>query len=210
MSIWPSTEVELPTTPQLIIRGGSPQLERLASLEPVLVASDGTEAPLLVALQPGYRMTQAILIAQRSFAPGTTVRMRLDGNYGQRGKTWRISETDPSAPTWTSAPVVGQGEHELWGCGPVAGVPVTLEYASEAPVRVRVRLWRDDDEEASPTVFDLLPRPTESGSEVYVGHGMCSGAFSPPLRPSFRFSLSLVSLSGEEVPTPGGSLTVDL
>jgi hypothetical protein len=85
---------------------------------------------------------------------------------------WKISTgMDVSKPVWKYPPLEVKKTIIHYGCGPAIGVSFSCNVKEDSEYLVKTAV--KDTKTGKEVIYYLVP----DKNEVYIGHGMCSGAF---------------------------------
>lgn len=210
-SVWPS-DGTLPANGQIVLTGyGEAQetIRALAAKKPRLVhAQESIELNVEQLHEGEFRLTQAVLTAERPLQPGKEYRLAIKGvpaddltvyaNDKWGPIRFRAVEEDFAAPAWSEAPELLGTESVAYGCGP----------SSEGKVKVAV---------SEPALFLVELERVSTGTsrrflvearkgELRIGHSMCSGAFRMIAKELYRARLTAVDAAGRSTPAAGPAL----
>jgi hypothetical protein len=176
-------------------------IESLNSKYPVyLVADDHRVSLNVVKTNKGmYELTQALLHPTRELIVGKTYYLKIDSldAWSQTLLTdicWTVSDKkDLIQPEWEKEPIISSEIVELYGCGPEVYVIFDLSVIDESKVLVNTELI--DLETNESTKYFLTPNKE---SKLYIGQGMCAGAFSLEKISQCKVRFELWDLSGNK------------
>lgn len=189
----PANGTTLPANGRITLDGYGGAQKIVATMKtrhPRLVAGS-VEVPLsVVELHVGeFDVTQVVLKPETTLKEGMKFTLRFDDAPSEVAE-WTVTQSDTTAPVWTSAPIAKKGLYKEFGCGPaiqaIVGIPAT------GAIQVRARANKRE------FLIDI-----KDGAAT-VGHSMCWGPFR--LKGEWSLELSALDAAGNETRAPGAPL----
>jgi len=152
-----------------------------------------------------FYLTQAILVPEEKLQAGLDYELCIDNLEGKETFTkwnsttkkheaikWQVEEgTDTEKPTWTKKPDLQKKTYVPFGCGPAVNVHFNFAVYDESPFLLRATVTNVETSTKSTYYLNL-----NKGTEVLIGHNMCSGAFKFDEGKQYEISFDIVDYSG--------------
>ena len=180
------------------------------------------DVPLLVHRYYGESFTEAVVAPKSPLQAGSKVTLELRNprsrenafaSLSERDRTWTVASTPTRPPRWLGPPSIDEQScnwlrRKLKNCPPqYINLRLPIDPADGARVRVRVEGGRDGAQEAI-----LLSRadsdPGEPATVTLAEFYACGGPLRLTEGAHYRIQVSLLDVSGQEIPAPGGPLDV--
>lgn len=192
--VWPGAG-SIPTNPVFMIQGFGADQEWVRGLKACdlkLVSTAGESVCLLgvVGYEGEFHLRQVLLQPVRELTPGATYRLQWPESLDKAATQWLEYEPGPAplgkrtwtvdrdadlvAPQWQRPAEVTGTEHVGLGCGPRIQATVLVDArddVSDQDMLAKVTLRAAGTSERRQYLVPF------SEGHLYVGHGMCSGAF---------------------------------
>jgi hypothetical protein len=158
-----------------------------------------------------FGISQVTLHPERLLTSGTTYALsvnekspRVDGWLGDPRRSGALDSLqwtadlpeDELSPKWLGNPKLIKAEVKEYGCGPAIGAEIRVPAQDESPTLVFVTIL--EPEATAPRSY-LLQLTDDL---VFVGHGMCSGAFDLAPGAEYQASIDIVDVAGNEAKSP--------
>ncbi|BDD08140.1 hypothetical protein FUAX_05720 [Fulvitalea axinellae] len=211
ISVYPS-KGEINKNGIIVIEGYSmsqPIIDSLNTKYPVYLESEGHKVRLRVleTLYGMYSLTQAVLKPEQELQVGKTYRLVIEnrreiwlsGPLTRWNSETRKSEpiawgvknhVDKKPPVWRTLPRLVGKSVEYYGCGPEANAIFSLDIIGEGT------LIRTEFVNLKTKKVRTYLLKKEHDGQLYVGHGMCSGAFSYTKEGKYKVRFRLMDMSG--------------
>jgi len=161
-----------------------------------------------------FRLTQAVLVPETELTPGKKYRLEIENLpreefIGRWNKELRQFEpvvyevadaSDTSKPEFISAPSEVKKSLVHYGCGPAVFVHF------ECKVKDSSLFWVKTLVKSVTTGKETVYCLKVLDGELKIGHGMCSGAFDFKEGEQYEIAFTLMDVSGNETPWPGGRI----
>lgn len=201
----------------IVIEGYAESQEIISALNklyPVYLKSSKGKIPLKVkAVYTGeFRITQAILKPEKTLTAGMEYEFHID-NLPNREKSidryndktgkyepvkWKVIEgVDKEKPIWKSKPKIIEKKFIRYGCGPEIEVIFSCDVIDKSEFLIKAVLTKLKTNRV--VEYYLTP----SKNKIYVGHDMCSGAFTFDESDEYEIDFSLLDASGNFTPWEG-------
>jgi len=154
-----------------------------------------------------FLLTQAILKPQTPLIVGQRYHLIIKNQKGQNMRapsfyreeldgyenaSWMVIEhLDNEAPYFLSFPVLSESKTLHHGCGPEVYAQFECSIQDDSEVLVKTEFKEFDNKET--VVYYLISRGRK---QIYIGHGMCSGAFKYRPEKMYQVRFCLVDLNG--------------
>lgn len=156
-----------------------------------------------------FLLTQAILVPEEKLQAGLEYQLMIDNLDGNEPLTqwnittnkhepikWKVEEgTDTEKPTWTKKPDEQKKSYTPFGCGPAVNVHFNFAVYDESPVLLRTTVTNVKTGTKTTYYLDV-----SNGTEVLIGHDMCSGPFKFDEGKQYEISFDIVDYSGNTTP----------
>lgn len=214
LEVWPAPGANLPANGQIALDGhGRDQafVRDIATRNPRLVDGRRSVSLRVLEVRAGAQgVVQTLLEPVEPLTPGRRYHLEARGRRrvhvetanGPRAAAWTVALEDATAPVWEATPLVAPSTRTSYGCGPAVFGRVLVQARDDGAVRVRVRMGPAEGGPLS--VFDVTPL----GTELAIGHGMCTGPFELLPGARYRVLLEAVDAAGNVTPSPAGMIEI--
>jgi hypothetical protein len=104
---------------------------------------------------------------------------------------WTVAqEADFISPNWNTRPIETKKSLVYYGCGPATFVHFSCKVQDQSPILVKTSVTNITTKKV--TSYYLIPNDTT----VWIGHGMCSGAFEFNQGDTYEISFDLMDACG--------------
>lgn len=178
---------------------------------PIYLQSDFEQVSLIIEeiFEGEYGLKQAILKPERRLTLGTNYYLKIDNlseneerglnrswnNYSKKFERifWKVNMGENcTIPIWKKGPQLVEKEYIAYGCGPAINAIFELKTTQKEETLIKTELW--DLTTNQKTVYYL----TTWESKLYVGHGMCEGAFYLKVDQPYKVRFDIINTYGQE------------
>ena len=195
----------------IIIEGygaSQPIIDSLNIGYPVYLEADEHKVSLIIKekYKGMFRLTQAILQPTERLKEGKTYVLKIDNlneedhdltkwnNELKKAEAlqWTVKAgVDTECPIWKKNPKVIDTSVNWYGCGPATKVIFSSGIEDNSPTWVKTEMIDLKTNESNTYYLQV-----EEDGKIYVGHGMCSGAFEFESSNTYKVRFSLMDGSG--------------
>jgi len=152
-----------------------------------------------------FQLTQAILVPEENLTAGLEYEIVIENlTEGDVLKQWNVVSgkyelikwtleegIDNTKPTWTKKPNEEKKSYIPYGCGPGKNVQFNFAIYDESPVMLKTKVTHINSGKSATYYLDV-----NIATQVNIGHGMCSGAFTFKDGEAYEISFDIVDFSG--------------